>query len=35
MTNKSLRAVLDEALDESEKVELAKIMNAKPLYLKA
>jgi hypothetical protein len=35
MTNKSLRAVLDEALDESEKVELAKIMNSKPLYTKA
>lgn len=35
MTNKSLRAFLDENLDESEKVEFAKIMNAKPLFLKA
>ena len=35
MTNKSLRAFLDENLDEDEKVELAKIMNAKPLFLKA
>jgi hypothetical protein len=35
MTNKSLRAYLDNALTEEEKVELAKIMNAKPLYLKA
>ena len=35
MTNKSLRATLDSALDESEKVELAKIMNSKPLFLKA
>lgn len=35
MYNKSLRAFLDENLDEDEKVEFAKIMNAKPLYLKA
>lgn len=35
LTNKSLRATLDSALNESEKVELAKIMNSKPLYLKA
>lgn len=35
MTNKSLRVYLDKALTEEEKVELAKIMNSKPLFLKA
>lgn len=35
LTNKSLRATLDAELNESEKVELAKIMNSKPLFLKA
>ena len=31
-TNTSLRAILDEHLDEDEKVEIAKIMNSKPLF---
>jgi len=33
LTNRSLRAYLDKALTEEEKVEVAKIMNSKVLYI--